>query len=216
MMRCPACGHEERIGTVCSRCATPLLEAEQPASTHPPEKPVTPPPPAPPQEGKHRPRPLHDLDLTLPELDLQPLTSSEPQPQNKQGEEIPSFKVTDYRLRSEPKAAPLEPALKPETSPETGPSSEPKPARPLDFSSFVFSLGATALIALGEAHLPGLPSEQGSGRPVDMAQARELIDLLGLLEAKTKGNLTPEESELLQQTLYNLRIKFVQALKQKP
>jgi hypothetical protein len=158
---------------------------------------------------------LHDLDLTLPELDLLPLTSSEPQPQKEQGEEKPSFKVTDRRLRSEPDAAPVDPAPKSETAPKTDSPSGPQTGHPLDFSTFVFSMGATALMALGEAHLPGLPSGQGSERPVDLAQARELIDLLGLLEAKTKGNLTPEESEQLQQTLYNLRIKFVQASKQK-
>jgi hypothetical protein len=83
----------------------------------------------------------------------------------------------------------------------------------LDFSSFVFSLGASALMAMGGAQMPGLPSVQGSARPVDLAQARELINLLGLLEEKTKGNLTPEESELLQQTLYSLRTKFIQASK---
>lgn len=212
-MRCPACGHEERIGTVCSQCATPLSEAEQPASVRPPEKPVMPPPP--PQEGKHRPRPLHDLDLTLPELDVQHLTSPEPQPRKKPDEEMPSFKVTDHRPGSEPKAAPSDPAPKQGTAPETDSPSGPQPGRTLDFSSFVFSLGATALMALGEAHLPGLPSGQGSGRPADLTQARELIDLLGMLEVKTKGNLTPEESELLQQTLYNLRTKFVLTSKKK-
>jgi len=217
-MRCPACGHEEGNGTVCSQCATPLPEAEKPAVPRPTEKPAPAPPP-PHKEEKHRPRPLHDLDLTLPELDVQPLTASKPKPMNEPVDEKPPFKVTDRRIHSEPKSAPPDPSQRPDPKPAPPPErdslSGSQPGRPLDFSSFVFSLGATALMALGEAHLPGLPTGQDSGRPTDLAQARELIDLLGMLEAKTKGNLTPEESELLQQTLYNLRIKFVQASKKK-
>jgi hypothetical protein len=61
--------------------------------------------------------------------------------------------------------------------------------------------------------VPGVPSVAGSTPPVDLVQARELIDLLGLLEEKTKGNLTKSESELLQQTLYSLRLKFIEVSK---
>lgn len=213
-MRCPACGHEEKIGDICSQCATPLPVAEEkstPATPNPPKQPVAPPPPPPPKEGKHRSRPLHDLDLTLPELEVQHLEFPNPEPQKPPDSEKPSFKVTDRRGRFDPGAVPSDPIPNPETGPATGPQTGPRTGGLLDFSSFVYSLGASALMAMGEATVPGLPS--GSARPADLAQARELINLLGLLEEKTKGNLTPEESELLQQTLYTLRMKFIQASK---
>lgn len=215
-MRCPACGHEEKSGEVCSQCATPLPVAEEkaaPAAPSSPKQPVAPPPPPMPKEGKHRSRPLHDLDLTLPELEVQHLKSPDPKPQKDPDSEKPSFKVTDRRLRFEEGAIESDPASKPEPDPATGSQTGPRTRGPLDFSSFIYSMGASALMAMGEAQMPGLPSVQGAARPVDLAQARELIDLLGLLEEKTKGNLIPEEAELLQQTLYTLRIKFIQASK---
>ncbi len=215
-MRCPACGHEEKLGEVCSQCATPLPVAEEkaaPAAPSPPKQPVAPLSPPPPKEGKHRSRPLHDLDLTLPELEVQHLESHKPEPQKDPDSEKPSFKVTDRRGRFENKTVQSDPAPNPETGPATGSQPGPRTGGPLDFSSFIYSMGASALMAMGEAQMPGLPSVQGAARPVDLAQARELIDLLGLLEEKTKGNLTPEEAELLQQTLYTLRIKFIQASK---
>ncbi|MBI3811637.1 MAG: DUF1844 domain-containing protein [Nitrospirae bacterium] len=215
-MRCPACGHEEKIGDVCSQCATPLPVVEEkaaPAAPSPPKQPVAPPPPPTPKEGKHRARPLHDLDLTLPELEVQHLESPDPNPQKEPEAEKPSFKVTDRRGRFENETVQSGPAPKPETGPAAGSQTGPRPGGPLDFSSFIYSMGASALMAMGDAQLPGLPSAQGSARPVDLSQARELIDLLGLLEEKTKGNLTPEEAELLQQTLYTLRTRFIQASK---
>lgn len=222
-MRCPACGHEEKNSDVCTQCATPLPVAEEkaaPAAPSPPKPPVAPPPPPTPKEGKHRSRPLHDLDLTLPELEVQHLESHKPEPQKPPGSGEASFKVTDRRLRfedgavqSEPAPKPADPAPKPETGPAAASQTGPRSGGPLDFSSFVYSMGASALMAMGEAQLPGLPSAQGSVRPVDLSQARELIDLLGLMEEKTKGNLTPEEAELLQQTLYTLRVRFIQASK---
>ncbi|HUK55717.1 MAG TPA: DUF1844 domain-containing protein [Nitrospiria bacterium] len=83
----------------------------------------------------------------------------------------------------------------------------------MDFSSFILSVGASALMAIGQARVPGVPAIPGSTPPVDLVQARELIDLLGMLEEKTKGNLTKSESELLQQTLYSLRLKFIEVSK---
>lgn len=216
MMRCPACGHEEKIGTACSRCGTPLSDGEEkaaPSTPSPSQQPVPPPPPPTPKEGKHRSRPLHDLDLTLPELEVQHLEFPKPKPQKGPDSEKPSFKVTDRRGRIENETIQPDPVPKSETGPATGSQTGLRTGGPLDFSSFIYSMGASALMAMGEAQMPGLPSVPGAARPADLSQARELIDLLGLLEEKTKGNLTPEEAELLQQTLYTLRIKFIQASK---
>lgn len=75
---------------------------------------------------------------------------------------------------------------------------------PLDFNTFVLSLSTQALIQLGEVNAP-----EGEKIKVDLQMARHSIDLLGLLEEKTKGNLTGEEERLLQQVLFDLRMRFV-------
>src|SRR3954463_7132551 len=82
---------------------------------------------------------------------------------------------------------------------------EQKPG--LDFNAFVLSLGSSALINLGEA--PGPTT--GKTEDPDLVLAQESIDLLALLEQKTKGNLTPDESRFLQTMLYDLRMRFVSA-----
>ena len=67
-------------------------------------------------------------------------------------------------------------------------------------------------MALGGVKMPGMPSSSGAG-PKDIAQGKELVDLLTMLDEKTEGNLTISESELLKQTLQNLRVKLLQATK---
>jgi hypothetical protein len=79
---------------------------------------------------------------------------------------------------------------------------------PVSFSSFVVSLASSAMVHLGEA-----PDPQTRRRAVDLALARNTIDLLSLLHDKTKGNLEEDESKLLEALLYELRLKFVNASK---
>ncbi len=60
----------------------------------------------------------------------------------------------------------------------------------------------------------GEPVGQGAAeQPLNLAHAQEIIDILTMLEAKTKGNLTGEEETLLEEMLYTLRIKFVEKAK---
>ena len=73
-----------------------------------------------------------------------------------------------------------------------------------DFSFFLSSLSMQAMIALGE-----LPHPATNERQVELEQARTLIDVLGMLQAKTKGNLTAEEAAMLEGLLYELRMKYV-------
>src|SRR3954468_11410141 len=77
----------------------------------------------------------------------------------------------------------------------------------LDFNAFVLSLGSSALILLGEAPDP----VTGKTQDPDLPLAQESIDLLALLEEKTKGNLTPDETRFLQTMLYDLRMRFIAA-----
>jgi hypothetical protein len=78
----------------------------------------------------------------------------------------------------------------------------------IDFTTFVASLSHSALMHLGEAPpLDGHPAEK------NFPLARQTIDLLGVLEEKTKGNLTGEEERLLAHTLFDLRSRFVELSK---
>lgn len=91
---------------------------------------------------------------------------------------------------------------------EEGEFTLPKEGPPIDFSVFVFSLARTALMYMGLEQNP-----EGDTPPRDLAVARQHIDILGMLEEKTRGNLTPEESELISKMLYTLRIGFVEVSK---
>lgn len=85
----------------------------------------------------------------------------------------------------------------------SSPSSEAQPL-PVTFSSFIISLGSSALMLMGEQVDPQQPS-----MPVNVPQAKEMIDLLSILEEKTKGNLTSDEQTVLRDMLYALRMKYV-------
>jgi hypothetical protein len=85
------------------------------------------------------------------------------------------------------------------------PLSEPLPQ--LTFVGFVISLASTAAIHFGD--LPDPVS--GQSAPVNLEGAAQMIEILSLLEQKTRGNLTPEERQLLEQVLYELRLRFVEA-----
>src|SRR5256885_1364050 len=73
---------------------------------------------------------------------------------------------------------------------------------PVDFNLFVLSLNTSTLIHLGEA-----PDADGSTR-VNLPMARHSIDMLCMLEQKTRGNLTGEEERLLHQVLFDLRMRY--------
>ena len=78
---------------------------------------------------------------------------------------------------------------------------------PLTFTAFVVSLASTAAIHFGDLPDPisGQPSEP------NLDGASQMIEILSLLEQKTRGNLTAEEREVLGQVLYELRMRVVQA-----
>jgi hypothetical protein len=123
----------------------------------------------------------------------------------------PAFKVTDRRSftgEGEEAAAPSAPAPS-AAAPRPAPDQEtPRALPPVDFSTFVVSLGSSALMHLGELEEPG------SGKTEkDLPLAKHTIDLLTMLQGKTKGNLTPGEEKLLESLLYDLRIRFVEAAK---
>ena len=74
---------------------------------------------------------------------------------------------------------------------------------PITFSAFLMSLSSQALMCLGE-----LQDAEGHSHE-DLIAARELIDVIGMLKEKTRGNLDPTESGLLDGVLYDLRMRYV-------
>jgi hypothetical protein len=78
----------------------------------------------------------------------------------------------------------------------------------IDFATFVLSLSHSALMHLGEAPDP----ETGKMLP-NATLARQTIDLIGMLEEKTKSNLTGDEERLLAQVLFDLRMRYVEKSK---
>ncbi|HEX2685715.1 MAG TPA: DUF1844 domain-containing protein [Kofleriaceae bacterium] len=77
---------------------------------------------------------------------------------------------------------------------------------PVDFSTHALSLASTALVALGR-----MPGPDGESHPLDLETARHLIDVLAMLEQKTKGNLDEAEQKLLASLIYDLRVAYVDA-----
>jgi hypothetical protein len=77
----------------------------------------------------------------------------------------------------------------------------------LTFTGFVISLASSAAIHFGD--LPD-PTTGGAAEP-NLEGAAQMIEILSLLEQKTRGNLTADEKQLLEQVLYELRMRFVQA-----
>jgi hypothetical protein len=81
------------------------------------------------------------------------------------------------------------------------------PVQPtLSFTEFVVSLASTAAIHLGDLADP----ESGERFEPNLTAARQMIDVLGLLEVKTRGNLTAQERQVLDQLLHELRMRFVE------
>jgi hypothetical protein len=115
--------------------------------------------------------------------------------------------------------APPTPTGPPEPSPEPARSSVAEPTRSsralgdeppggherprLDFTGLLISLGTQAAMLLGG----GDPAE--GGPPPDPEGARAFIDLLEVLKEKTQGRRTPEEDQVLEDLLYQLRMEFV-------
>jgi hypothetical protein len=126
-------------------------------------------------------------------------------------EEERGFVIRDRRGRGDdtgssagPDPAASSPSRSGQPGASPGSADAPEPSAPVTFASFVFSLGTSALMLMGEQ----LDPQQGR-MPVSLPQAKEIIDILSMLEARTQGNLTDEEQAVLKDMLYALRMKYV-------
>jgi hypothetical protein len=83
-------------------------------------------------------------------------------------------------------------------------SQDTEPPEEINFASFVISLGTQAFMHLGD-----IPNPVTQQREKDLGAVKQMIDLLGMLQSKTRGNLTADEERLLQQLLFDLRMRYV-------
>jgi len=116
------------------------------------------------------------------------------------------FTVTDRRSFAGAEASKTEDAAPAPPGDELTAADGRLPA--VDFHTFVLSLGSSALLHLGELEHP-----EGGSAEKDLPLAKHTIDILSMLEEKTKGNLTPAEEKLIQSLLYDLRLRYVNASK---
>jgi hypothetical protein len=85
---------------------------------------------------------------------------------------------------------------------------QPGPARPIDFTTLIMSLASSALVSMGRVPDP----ETGTVRK-NFVFAQQNIDIIHLLQEKTRGNLSSDEEHLTEQILYELRMTYISALK---
>jgi hypothetical protein len=80
----------------------------------------------------------------------------------------------------------------------------------IDFLTFIVSMSHSALLHLGDA-----PDPSTGAREKNLPLARQTIDLLAMLQDKTRGNLSGDEERVLSQAIYDLRMRFVEVTKAK-
>ena len=123
-------------------------------------------------------------------------------------EEKKSFRVIDKRTTAEEtKKEKVKNETKTQEKEARKEEEQPRPVPEVNFSAFVYSLSTSALVHLGEIPEP-ITEKMDKNLPL----AKQTIDILGILQEKTKGNLTQEEENLLNSFLYDLRMRYVKAM----
>ena len=126
------------------------------------------------------------------------------------GERRPEVEAAVFEEREAPPPSPAAPP--PPAAAPTAQATPPLPpqerlaAREINFVGLLQDLYATCMMQLGAEMQPGQPGQ------VDLEGARETIDLLGVLQQKTHGNLEAQEARLLDNALYELRLAYVEVL----
>jgi len=92
----------------------------------------------------------------------------------------------------------------------TGAQKGTPPSLELDFSSFILSLASTVQVSLG-----AIPNPQTNLQAQNLPAAKQMINIIGMLKEKTKGNLSDDEQTLIESILYNLRMHYIRVLEGK-
>ncbi len=74
------------------------------------------------------------------------------------------------------------------------------------FMTLVLSLATSAAVHFGDVGDPAT----GERSDVNLEGARQMVEILGILQEKTRGNLTPEEATILERVLFELRMRYVE------
>ena len=104
----------------------------------------------------------------------------------------------------EPAPQEQQPAAEASQAEEASQASPQDSSRSVDFASFLLSLATTGMVHLGE-----IPEPSTGQKSEDLEGARQMIEILDIMKVKTEGNLSGEESKLLENLLYELRMKFL-------
>lgn len=118
------------------------------------------------------------------------------------------FKVVDKRRFTESGDEKSEVKKKEERVEKPQDSPENAHLTPVDFSTLILSLSTSVLLHLGE-----IPNPQTNKSEKNLELARHTIDIIDMLKQKTKGNLTEGEGGLIDNVLYDLRMRYVNILK---
>jgi len=113
------------------------------------------------------------------------------------------FKVTDRRRRDDEPGAQGTPAREAAGEPSAPPARDTR-----SLADLFMMLATEAVVALGDA-----PDPATGQRARELPHAAEMIDLLLLLRDKTEGNRTPAETQILEEVLYDLQVRYVRAMK---
>jgi hypothetical protein len=96
-------------------------------------------------------------------------------------------------------------SARPEETPDREEEQARGPLPEVTLATFIFSLSSSALVHLGE-----IPEPETNRTLVDLPIAKQIIDTLGMLQEKTRGNLDQDEERLLKSVLYDLRMRYIQ------
>lgn len=138
------------------------------------------------------------------------------EPENESGFVVRDRRHSSFEEKSEKSEPKQSPGISSPPTDEPKSDSSPEPeaafqssAGPVNFMSFILGMAQTALFQMG------LIQFQGSEKPTkDMNGARQTIDIIAMIEEKTRGNLTDDEKKVINDTLFQLRMAFVEVSKQ--
>lgn len=97
----------------------------------------------------------------------------------------------------------------PKSAPPKKGSTQQDPFPKVDFTTFIFSISSAAFMGLGMIPSGG-EKHSGSEGKVNLDLVRQNIDLLELMQEKTKGNLSSDEAKLLEHLLFEIRMRFLE------
>ncbi|HUU50099.1 MAG TPA: DUF1844 domain-containing protein [Nitrospinota bacterium] len=128
--------------------------------------------------------------------------------QEKNGDK--GFKVTDRRFESisENERKKKDETIDKEQKKSEGTFEEEQKEKPplpeVNFTNFILSLSTSVLLNFGD-----IPDPVSKEKKKDLNMAKQTIDIIGMLQEKTKGNLNKEEESLIESLLYDLRMRYV-------